>query len=80
MLEATDGRVHSCRECSSWFLGCLNGREQWKDKAIMPNLRNFTLEDGTVARVCDDFTMHPDPCRKGRVVWGCTCENDSEGE
>lgn len=80
-IEITDGRVHCCTECSNWFFGCLNGREKWKDKAIMPNHREFKLESGTVESVCDAFVMHPDPCRKGRAVWDCECDSvESEVE
>jgi hypothetical protein len=74
----TDGREHCCDECSKWFLGCLNGREKWKDEAIRPNFRWVTLEDGSRGGMCDAFELHPDPCRQGRVVWDCTCPK-SEG-
>lgn len=66
--KAGDGREKHCRECSAWFLGCLNGRERWKDKAIMPNLHKVRLEDGTSASVCDAFQLDPNPNRKGRIV------------
>lgn len=62
-------REHHCTECSKWFLGCLNGREKWHDKAIMPNLREVTLADGTKSHICDAFELHPDPNRKGRAVY-----------
>jgi hypothetical protein len=66
--KAEDGRDKHCRECSNWFLGCLNGREKWKDKAITPNHRHVQLEDGTYSSVCDAFQLDPNPNRKGRVV------------
>lgn len=66
-------REPHCIECVKWFLGCLNGREKWKDKAAMPNLRQVTLSDGSQSHVCDAFEFHPDPCRKGRAVWDCEC-------
>lgn len=28
-----------CRQCVYWFLGCLRGREKWKDKPVHPNIR-----------------------------------------
>lgn len=74
--EAENTREHHCRECSNWFLGCLNGREEWKDEAIMPNLREVVLRDGTKAGLCDAFKLDPNPCRKGRVVFD---DNDCEG-
>ena len=70
MAETTeDGRDEHCIECSNWFLGCLNGREKWKDKAVMPNHRRVQLKDGDTSFVCDAFNLHPDPERKGRVVY-----------
>jgi hypothetical protein len=63
-----DGREQHCRECANWFLGCLNGRETWKDKAITPNERSVRLEDGSIASVCDAFKLDPNKGRKGRVV------------
>ena len=63
-----DAREHHCLECASWFLGCLNGREKWKDKAIRPNLRTVTLQDGSTSQLCDAFQLDPNPKRKGRVV------------
>lgn len=67
--ETTDGREEHCIECSSWFLGCLNGREKWKDKAITPNHRTVQLKDGEKSFVCDAFKLHPDPNRRGRAVY-----------
>ena len=64
-----DGRDQHCIECYSWWLGCLNGREKWSDKAITPNKRDVLLSDGTKSVVCDAFGLHPDPERKGRVVY-----------
>lgn len=63
-------RERCCRECANWFLGCLNGRERWSDKAVRPNFQNVTLKDGTVDGVCDAFFLDPNPKRKGRVVLG----------
>jgi hypothetical protein len=68
-------REHHCRECSSWFLGCLNGREKWSDKAVRPNFRWVTLQDGSTAGLCDAFQLDPNPYRKGRAVF-----DDCEGE
>ena len=62
-------REHHCRECSSWLLGCLNGREKWSDKAVKPNYRTVTLRDGSSAGLCDAFNLDPNPCRQGRVVF-----------
>lgn len=62
-------REPHCLECSNWFLGCLNGREKWKDKAITPNYHQVTLRDGTNSHLCDAFNLDPNPCRKGRVVF-----------
>jgi hypothetical protein len=66
--KAEDGRDEHCLQCSEWFLGCLNGREKWKDKAITPNHRNVELEDGSTSSVCDAFQLDPNPKRNGRVV------------
>lgn len=66
--KSDDGRDEHCRECSAWFLGCLNGREKWGDKAVTPNHRSVRLEDGKRAFVCDAFALDPNPERKGRVV------------
>lgn len=66
--KTEDGREKHCRECSCWFLGCLNGRERWKDEAITPNLHKVQLEDGTVSFACDAFQLDPNPKRKGRIV------------
>lgn len=62
-------REPHCLECSNWFLGCLNGREKWKDKAITPNYRQVVLRDGTNSHLCDAFNLDPNPCRHGRVVF-----------
>jgi uncharacterized FlgJ-related protein len=66
--KSADGRDEHCRECSNWFLGCLNGREKWGDKAITQNYRIVQLEDGTCKHVCDAFALDPNPKRNGRVV------------
>jgi hypothetical protein len=66
--KTEDGREKHCRECSNWFLGCLNGREKWGDKAITPNERTVKLQDGSTAFVCDAFRLDPNKARKGRVV------------
>lgn len=65
-------RPRTCGECDKWFLGCLNGREKWKDPAVMPNLRTEVDEDGTVRRLCDAFEFFPMPdgeLRNGRIVF-----------
>jgi hypothetical protein len=67
-LPAPDREI-CCTECVNWFLGCLNGRERWKDKAITPNWRYIRLSDGTGSTLCDAFSYHPDPRRKGRAVY-----------
>lgn len=28
-----------CEKCVNWFMGCLHGRKEWKDKADKPNFR-----------------------------------------
>jgi hypothetical protein len=66
--KSDDGRDEHCRECSNWFLGCLNGREKWKDEAITPNHRSVRIEDGTRSHVCDAFSLDPNAKRNGRVV------------
>lgn len=72
-----------CQMCVKWFLGCLNGRQKWKDKAIQPNIR-FEGADGQsyprfgvdppedafpLRMICDAFEQDPDPQRMGRVVY-----------
>lgn len=64
-----DEREPHCLECSCWFLGCLNGREKWKDEAIRPNFHWITLKDGTRGGLCDAFQLDPNPKRHGRVVF-----------
>ncbi len=75
-------RLADCLECAKWFLGCLNGREKWEDKAKTPNLRYigqsgkvYTPDELTAPEdeypmrmICDDFEWDPDPNRHGRVV------------
>ncbi len=80
------GVVHSlidCLSCANWFLGCLNGRKIWKDKAIMPNLRSvgksgkeYTDEElpedkdeYPLRTFCDNFFQDPRPERQGRVIF-----------
>ena len=69
-----------CLDCAHWFLGCLNRRSKWKDKAIMPNYRmvgqsgveySVDIPDSEypLRGFCDDFYRDPDPERNGRVVW-----------
>lgn len=74
----------TCEKCVNWFLGCLRGREKWKDRPDTPNIR-FEGADGKVYAyrggppapesayplrvVCDGFEADPDPTRLGRVVW-----------
>lgn len=67
-LPAPVREIH-CDECVNWFLGCLNGREKWGDKAITPNKRFIPLSDGTTGMLCDAFQYDPNPHRKGRVVF-----------
>lgn len=62
-------RRRECRECVNWFLGCLNGREKWHDKAITPNFRHEADPDGTTRMLCDAFEFDPDPHRHGRIVY-----------
>lgn len=66
--KAEDGREKCCENCQAWFLGCLNGREKWKDKAIQPNHRRVRREIGEIDFVCDAFQLDPNKGRKGRVV------------
>lgn len=77
-------RLQDCRLCAKWFLGCLNGREKWADKAITPNMRyagqsgqefpNAQVLDIPEAEYplrmfCDAFEWDPDPERLGRAVY-----------
>lgn len=73
-------REPHCLECSAWFLGCLNGRERWKDKAVQPNHRQVTLKDGTKSFLCDAFDLDPNPCRKGRAVFDNSDCEDAESK
>ncbi|MEN8134292.1 MAG: hypothetical protein ABFS18_01980 [Thermodesulfobacteriota bacterium] len=72
-----------CRLCACWFLGCLNGREKWEDKAITPNMvvvgqsgkvypdKNYPTtetEYPLTAMFCNAFIADPRPERRGRVV------------
>lgn len=59
------GRVRQvgCLECTYWFLGCLHGRKQWKDKAVTPNLRSVDKR-----LRCDAFEWDEIEERQGRVV------------
>lgn len=70
-------REPNCTECANWFLGCLNGREKWSDKAITPNYRTVELSDGSKGMLCDAFVLNPNPCAKGRVVFD-ECEERNE--
>ena len=54
----------NCPLCVCWFLGCLNGRKKWKDKAITPNLRDVGKR-----MFCDAFEWDPNPERMGRVLY-----------
>jgi len=71
----------ACRLCVNWFLGCLNGRRKWTDKAVKPNFRyagqsgreygeheNIPAAEFPLRMHCDAFTRDPDPGRLGRVV------------
>jgi hypothetical protein len=79
-MMANQAREPHCLECSNWFLGCLNGREKWKDKAITPNFRTVTLIDGTHSTLCDAFNLDPNPYRHGRVVSDDSdCEDQEKG-
>lgn len=69
-------REAHCRECVNWFLGCLNGREKWKDKAVTPNYRRVRLQNGETGGLCDAFEWDPNPHRHGRVVWDEGMENE----
>jgi len=74
-------RLPDCILCQSWFLGCLNGREKWKDKAVSPG-KKYIGKSGAefepeeippdheypVRAYCDAFTWDIDPDRLGRVV------------
>lgn len=54
-------RKPGCSECRSCFLGCLNGRKKWKDKAITPNYRGTGYADyfGHEDSICDAFRWTP---------------------
>ena len=56
-------RLVGCKECTYWFLGCLRGRQEWKDKADTPNAR---IVNGRLR--CDAFEWDPDEERQGRAV------------
>lgn len=77
---ASAGYVPECRGCVHFFLGCLNGRKKWTDKASTPNFRYAgqsgreyidppSVESEFPLRCfCDAFEADPDPSRRGRVV------------
>jgi len=50
-------RPENCSECCSNFLGCLNGRKEWKDEPVTPNHRKAEAKDffGEEDFVCDAF-------------------------
>lgn len=62
ILSTGKQRLPDCDECCHWFLGCLNKRMTWKDKAIMPNLRFLdpNKEGGYNRTRCDDFEWRPE--------------------
>ena len=64
LKEYRKQKLPCCELCVHWFLGCLNGRKEWKDKAITPNQR-FVGD----RMLCDNFEWDPNPERLGRVVY-----------
>jgi hypothetical protein len=74
-----------CPLCVNWFLGCLNGRQNWTDKAVHPNFRfvgvsgkeysysirheNIPGAEYPLRMFCDAFEWDPKPERLGRVVY-----------
>ena len=73
-----------CRLCVHWFLGCLNGRKEWRDKSIRPHFRFVGISDTEYPdsenpaipdneypcrMLCDAFEWDPDIERLGRVVY-----------
>lgn len=81
LKQYQEQRLPHCRLCMNWFLGCLNGRSTWKDKAVRPGFR-LTGQSGReyqepdsipgaelpLRSHCDEFEWGPDPERLGRVV------------
>lgn len=79
-----DQKLPDCPLCLNWFLGCLNGRKEWSDKSVTPNLR-FVGQSGAeypdsdnqkipeteypCRMFCDAFQWDPSKERLGRVVY-----------
>ena len=63
-------RQEGCNECANGFLGCLNGRTEWKDKSVRPNYRDAHHRDwwGNPESVCDAFEWRPRGDQHGVVV------------
>jgi hypothetical protein len=76
--------LKDCPLCVCWFLGCLNGRKEWKDKSVKPNFRfvglsgteypdsdNPAIPDSEYPcrMFCDAFQWDPSKERLGRAVY-----------
>ena len=77
-------KLPDCPLCVNWFLGCLHGRREWKNKAVTPNLRYagqsgkeykrenisaIPVNEYPLRMYCDAFTWDPNPERLGRVCF-----------
>lgn len=71
ILSTGEQRKPDCDECSHWFLGCLNGRKKWRDKAKILNLRFLDKnENGGYDRMrCDEFEWRRE-CMRGPLFGG----------
>ena len=71
ILSTGEQRKPDCDECEHWFLGCLNGRKKWEDKAITPNLRflNPNQNGGYDRMRCDAFAWRRE-CMRGPLFGG----------
>lgn len=67
-LPAVHGST-SCKSYRFWFLGCLHGREEWKDKSVRPNFRVLNMYTPQAVGLCDAYEADPDPERQGRVLY-----------
>jgi len=64
LKQYREQQLPCCELCVHWFLGCLNGRKKWKDKAITPNQRY----EGE-RMLCDAFEWDSNSERLGRAVY-----------
>jgi len=63
-------RQQACSECRSFFLGCLRGRNEWKDEPVTPNFRATGKVDWwhRPDHVCDGFRWNPRGDQHGVAV------------